>query len=254
MNDFLKKRIVISTKKIYKFRLKDSYDIKIPCNIFQTWNTKYLPKGMLKNVLNIKNKNPGFKHFLYDDNDCREFIKNNFELDVLNAFDNLKPGAYKADLWRYCILYKYGGIYLDIKYKCVNGFKLIALTEKEHFPCDVTIKEYPNEPCKAVWNGLIVSKPNNIKLLNAINEIVKNVKDKYYGNSPLDPTGPIMFGKFFSYEEKKSSIVKRYVGDQGNGASINNILILDEYKGYRDEQNSSSIHYNIYWKNRDVYH
>ena len=55
---------------------------------------------------------------------CREFIKNNFDLDILNAYDILKPGAFKADLWRCCILYIYGGIYLDIKYGCFAGFKL----------------------------------------------------------------------------------------------------------------------------------
>ena len=55
-----------------------------------------------------------------------DFIKNNYPVDVLEAFNKLIPGAYKADLWRYCVLYKLGGIYLDIKYSCVNNFKLIA--------------------------------------------------------------------------------------------------------------------------------
>jgi hypothetical protein len=46
-----------------------------------------------------------------------------------------------------------------------------------------------------------------------------------------------MLGNFFSYEYKKNSVVRRYVGKQGNGISINNIIILDEYSEYRNEQN-----------------
>ena len=52
-------------------------------------------------ILKIKNLNPKFNYFLFDDNDCREFIRLNFRPDVLNAYDRLIPGAYKADLWRY---------------------------------------------------------------------------------------------------------------------------------------------------------
>ena len=97
---------------------------------------------------------------------------------------------------------------MDIKFKCVNGFKLIALTEKEHFPTDVVIPYYPNEENKGVTNGFMMSLPGNKKLLNAINKVAENVKNKFYGNSPLDPTGPIMLGNFFDYDEKKILLQK----------------------------------------------
>jgi mannosyltransferase OCH1-like enzyme len=235
------------------FKLKTYYNSIIPLDVYQTWYTKDLPQKMKENLEFNKYVNPKFNWHIYDDNDCREFIKNNFHEDVLNAFDNLIPGAYKADLWRYCILYVNGGIYMDIKFRCVNGFKFISLTEKEHFPTDVIIAEYPNEKNKAVYNGFMVSLPKNTKLLNAINKVVQNVKNHFYGNSPLDPTGPIMFGKFFNYDEKKKSVTKRYVGKQGNGVSIGGIIILDEYLEYRNEQKSVSIHYNEYWRNKNIY-
>jgi mannosyltransferase OCH1-like enzyme len=239
---------------LFYFKFKENYNPIVPLTIYQTWYTKDLVEKMSENVDKLKRQNPRFQHFLFDDHDCRNFIKQNFPEEVLIAFDSFKPGAYKADLWRYCILYIHGGIYLDIKYKCVNGFKFIALTEKEHFPSDVEITEYQGEPYKAVWNALIISKPKNEILLKAINQIVENVKNKYYGNSPLDITGPVMFGKFFTEEEKKNSLVKRYVGSQGNGASITNILILNEYPEYRDEQKTNTKHYQEYWKKRDVYY
>ena len=67
----------------------------------------------------------------------REFISKYFNKDVLEAYDTLLPGAYKADLWRYCILYKMGGIYMDIKYTLSNNtYKLINLTDKEYYVRD----------------------------------------------------------------------------------------------------------------------
>ena len=44
----------------------------------------------------------------FDDNDSREFIAKNFPEEVLNAFDELTPGAYKSDLFRYCFMYIMG--------------------------------------------------------------------------------------------------------------------------------------------------
>ena len=82
---------------------------------------------MNERVETLKKQNPQFKYHLFDDNDCREFIKNHFREDVLYAYDHLIPGAYKADLWRYCVLFIKGGIYLDIKYTPLNGFKFINL-------------------------------------------------------------------------------------------------------------------------------
>lgn len=236
------------------FKLRENYNSIIPLKIYQTWHTKDLPHHMKNNIELLKKTNHEFEHVLFDNNDCREFIKNNFDFDVLVTFDKLKPGAYKADLWRYCVLYINGGVYLDIKFKCVNGFKLIALTEKERFPTDVVISEYPNEHNKGVYNGFIMSLPGNKKLMNAIQQIVLNVKLNYYGNSPLDPTGPIMFGKFFPYDYKRYSEVRRYVGNQGNGLSIGGIIIMDEYNEYRSEQSISQIHYNQYWRNKDIYY
>ena len=126
----------LKTIKSNNFEIKDSYNSVIPLNIYLTWSTKKLPEKMQENVDKMKKVNPEFNVQLFDDNDCRKFIQNNFPEDILTAFDTLKPGAYKADLWRLCILYINGGIYIDIKLNCINNFKFIALTEREHLVLD----------------------------------------------------------------------------------------------------------------------
>ena len=71
----------------------------------------------------------------YDDTGARDFIINNYPSEVLWAYDKLIPGAYKADLWRYCVLYINGGIYVDIKFIIDGGWhfsNIKTATEIEH--------------------------------------------------------------------------------------------------------------------------
>ena len=54
---------------------------------------------------------------IFTDKECSKFIKDNFENNIYAAYERINPcyGAAKADLFRYCVIYKLGGIYIDIK-------------------------------------------------------------------------------------------------------------------------------------------
>jgi mannosyltransferase OCH1-like enzyme len=228
----------------------NEYNVVVPANIFQTWHTKKLPPLMFNTIQQIRRNNPRFNYFLFDDNDCREFIRKNFSQDILNAYDSLIPGAYKADLWRYCILYKFGGIYLDIKYMPVNGFKFINLLEEEHWPLDIDKKN--------IYNALLVCKPRNEILLKAINQIVENVKNKYYGSCFLSPTGPELLSRFFIEDDKKNfRIYHELIGNSDFDKIIkfDNYVILRCYSGYFKERDlySNKRHYGILWNNKNIY-
>jgi|LauGreDrversion4_2_1035121.scaffolds.fasta_scaffold281968_2 mannosyltransferase OCH1-like enzyme len=222
----------------------------IRANIFQTWHSKKLPIEMFLAVSRIKKTNPRFNYYLFDDNDCRNFIKKYFDENVLNAYDTLIPGAYKADLWRYCVLYKMGGIYLDIKYIPVNNFKFKNLLNREYWVTDTDEN--------GIYNALMVCKAGNLILLNAINKIVENVKNKYYGSSFLEPTGPLLLGQYFTEEEKKQSIIKHKVNgnnDYDKLILLNNYPILQCFPNYYSVQNKYNItkHYSVLWNEKNIY-
>ena len=238
------------TTKTKKYPNKNIHNLAVPANIFQTWYTKKLPPRMYEAIKYIKVNNPGFKHYLFDDNDCREFIKNNFDKSVLNAYDKLIPGAYKADLWRYCILYKMGGIYMDIKYIHINNFKLINLLEQEHWVLD--------NGGEGIYNALMVCKPNNEILLKSINQIVENVKNRFYGNGFLDPTGPGLLNNYFTTQEKNNFDIKHILkgaNDYDKYILFKDHPILRCYPGYLRERDSYSQkkHYAVLWKERRIY-
>jgi mannosyltransferase OCH1-like enzyme len=230
----------------------------VPLNIFQHWHTLDLPPNMKSTVKLLKIQNPEFKHFLYDTAMCREFIKNNFNEDVLYTFDKLNPCAFKADLWRYCVLYIHGGIYLDIKYECVNNFKLINLTDKEYY-----VKDRHYKGMTGIYNALISSKPKNYKLYNCINKIVMNVKNNIYGSSELDITGPHMMIEYFN--DKIRDIDLYFDGSSINRSTptfmakfnLKNSTntILTTYNTYREEQSKYQLNkrYHDIWHDKCVY-
>ena len=262
----------------------NSLDSIIPLCIYQTWHTTSLPPKMQQAVNTIKAHNPEFQHFLYDDNMCREFIRDNFPEDVLRAYDYLIPGAYKADLWRYCILYKKGGIYLDIRYIPFENFKFLNLTKKEHFVIDLeTFDESPNfYRCESsgecrIYNALMVTLPGNKKLFDVINQVVCNVKNRFYGKNALEPTGPNLLKKYFTDYEKLNIELKHdfyNTNSKSNDYSMSNDyskknnfnqdnkiikmndnIILKSYEGYAFESkiNSNKPHYGELWEKKNIY-
>ena len=56
----------------------------------------------------------GWRYEFYDDDRIIEFLHREYGGDVVRAYDRLAIGANKADFFRYSVLYKYGGVYLDI--------------------------------------------------------------------------------------------------------------------------------------------
>jgi len=245
--------IISKFRKLNKpFVLKKKYNINIPLDLYTCWHTKDLPPLMKKNYNFLVESNPEIRFHLFDDTDCREFIKEHFEEDVLRAFDSLIPGAYKADLWRYCVLFIKGGIYLDIKYRCVNGFKFVDLTENEYFVRD--------RPKGSVYNALIISLPQNEIIEKCIYNIVENVKNKYYGPNPLYPTGPGLLGKYFSNDKINS--FELYFGNSFIENKLekyyivkNDKIILTYYDDYRKEQRKFEKvkHYHKLWNEKNIY-
>lgn len=89
----------------------------IPKVIYQTFPTHTPPPEIRKNIELIKLLNPDWEHKLFDDEEIVDFIKESYPPNVLESYNmiNKKYGAARADLFRYLLMYKNGGFYLDIK-------------------------------------------------------------------------------------------------------------------------------------------
>lgn len=242
-----------------QYNLYDNQDGKVPAKIFQTWHSNDLPLYMQKCVDQLKTENPEFEHFLFDDDDCRNFIKEHFDSDILDAFDYLKPGTYKADLWRYSILYIYGGIYLDIKYQPLYGFKFKYFLDKEYLVLERPSSIFWAPDSYGIYNAMMICKPKNSLLLKAIKKIAENVKMKEYGYSNLYPTGPGLLGSLY-FGSLSENIDKIYdfeflFDNKARGILYQNKLVLQKYPEYYKEQRTfqKTEYYATLWQKRDIY-
>ena len=75
-----------------------------------------LPSELRQNVENLKNLNPGWEHRLYDDEACAQIVSE-YDSEIAQAYNRIdvRYGAARADFLRQLIIYRYGGVYCDIK-------------------------------------------------------------------------------------------------------------------------------------------
>lgn len=149
-----------------------------------------LPPLIAENIRSFKDFHPGCVHTLYNDASLRSFICANMSSEVLWAYDELVPLAYKADLGRYCLMYVMGGIYSDVANFFFSPYlaprtsrKLSVLRDRRHTAPWITM------------NSLIAAPPRMPVFLKAAEQIARNARSRYYGMEALCPTGPVLFGR-----------------------------------------------------------
>lgn len=235
----------------------------IPKNIFQIYHDKNLIKENVKNE--IIHLNPNYNYKLYDFNEGIEFIKVNFNKDlsekIMFYIQNLERYAHKSDLLRYCLLYIYGGVYLDVDLKQKKsldniiietnnadfitsfglGGDIIKMSEKEF--------KYNNSIYQPMLcNGFLFSIPKNIILLNLIKKII---------TLPLKNRHSVNIYYFHDYLKKKYN--------NNNLTSYKNMIIdnINIYlfkeqtieKGgknaFLNKNNEIIMYSNNYWKKKD---
>jgi hypothetical protein len=187
--------------------------IKIARNIFQTWETKNLSTGFTSLTQSWKNNNPNYTYFLFDDDDRKNFIKNNFDENVYKAYCRIIPGAFRADLWRYCVLYIHGGVYVDIDTICFDSIDNF-IDENIEFMTPIDLNNCPYYGKYNLSNGFIASIARHHILMDCIKRIVYNVENNIVPFSNLDFSGPGVLGQatniFIGNNENES-----FVGKEG---------------------------------------
>ena len=145
---------------------------EIPYILHQT----YISKDSVPDYVfqNIKKYSPNYEYRFYNDSDCLEFIKSHFDNDVLEKYKELK-GAHQADLFRYCILYEYGGVYLDIKTELILDLNNI-IKNRNYIYTAIACENVNN--VESIYQGVIATPPKQKIFLRLIDFILKtDVKD-----------------------------------------------------------------------------
>ena len=93
----------------------------IPRIIHQTWKDSAVPKKWHPFIKAVKEMNPTWEYRLWTDNDNDEFVAEEFP-DFVDIFRGFSRNIMRADVIRYLIMYKIGGVYLDLDYEVLAPF------------------------------------------------------------------------------------------------------------------------------------
>jgi len=251
-------------------------------NIFQTltsFNNVQKYTDLLK-CINSWNIFPRSHHFKFDDEECLKYVPEEIDgVFVLDAYNALIPGAYKSDLWRLCMLYEYGGVYMDIHIKCLLPHDLQQMFEKYDGIFVIDCEPFRKT---GIYNAFMYFKHRKDPIaFLLLKEIVDNVTNRRYLEHPLAITGPIAHAKvlmrLFNYTTRYSEeyhykgrtymLLHHQMHKKRSMSTTESIQHIDKnnksttlmqcrYPAYRDDMHiikKTQVHYSQAWRDRQVY-
>jgi mannosyltransferase OCH1-like enzyme len=113
---------------------------------------------------------PTFNYYFFDDYLCKKFMKQYYSGEIYDFYCRLPLAVMKADIWRYCIIYKYGGIYADVDTVCkvspnlfINNCLLSLVPENDTHLCQWVFSAPANSPILKSVIDLFVERMKQIK-------------------------------------------------------------------------------------------
>ena len=182
----------------------------IPKKIFQTYSSfDELHPDMKANSKKISEMHPDWEYTFFSEPDVLSFISEQFGKRFLEYYQKIDSdyGGTRADFFRYLVIFKYGGVYLDIKSGLTKHLNKIIL-DGDSFLCSHWPKRYSGWGQYRDLNGkpefqnwFIISESNHpflaLAISNAVDNIV-NYDQSVHGVGKIGgirTTGPIPYSK-----------------------------------------------------------
>jgi mannosyltransferase OCH1-like enzyme len=84
-------------------------------NCFTTWKSNWLPKSHANDLKSFIQRNQEFNFYFFDDKEQEIWMNSNyFGTEIYRLYSHLKFPAARSDIFRYCVVKKYGGIFFSI--------------------------------------------------------------------------------------------------------------------------------------------
>jgi len=140
---------------------------KIPRTFWQTNYTNKVTLSIYVNYLFNRLMAPTFEFRFCCDDDCDNFIKENFSPEIYDCYSRLQIGAAKADLWRILVLLAHGGVYMDID--AALSWSPEAFLSEHQTELFLRVKE------GTLTNYFLASAPGNPIFKKIADRIIENI-------------------------------------------------------------------------------
>jgi len=165
----------------------------IPKIIHQTYKNREVPVIWHKYQDKVRKLHPNWEYRLWTDQDNLAFVKQEYP-DLLDRYVGMALPIMRADVIRYLIMDKIGGLYLDLDYEMIKPFDLT-----EHplvLPYSRTVDD--GADCDMVGNCIFASCPGHPFWKIVIEDIQKNPPPATVDVEVEASTGPIFLTRLFN--------------------------------------------------------
>lgn len=189
---------------------------QIPKKIFVTsrfQSIEDLPQSTRETLEEITLKNPGWSIQHFSNQEIEQLLEDEevFDKKVLQAFHKVVPGAFKADLFRYCILFASGGLYIDINTRVHVTLDSLIDVARDKL---CIVEDRRTAGCKfrpGVQIGFLAARKGNDTIKKILDKAVDNILEEKYGKCALEITGPVVAGHVVKRECKKNYTCLMYM-------------------------------------------
>ena len=215
---------------------------------------------------------PDYQVKIYNEQEGEDFLVELYgeNSDEVRTFRNLIPKAYKSDIWRYAVLYKKGGVWVDID-------------SVGYVPFDEIIGDNPVVLVREAYesgliNGFFATVPEHPLFKLCKDMTIHNTKNKLVPPPPTDSpgsdfltvSGPILMGRAanihfgraedakFDEDEYRRRKMKMYYFNRANTIHMEpggkgKIILGTRYEGYIEETRQNRTYHKDYFEERKIY-
>lgn len=197
---------------------------KITPAVYQTWESNDFGKRHAKEIQQFRSLNPGLDFYIYNKEQRDAYMLNSWiNKPIYLAYKNAKFGQIRADIFRYCIVYEFGGYYFDISKGCnvplnslhsPNSLGLIAHESNDRpIPVSSDLIAIYGEPNKLFVQWAFGFAPNSPILKIAIDMIESHIEDfsivdfKNPSSAILDFSGTHLFTRAIDEFAKSNGLI-----------------------------------------------
>ena len=176
--------------------------------IHQTWKSNEIPNRFQGFCQSWQQIHPGWEYRLWTDDDNRTLIQTEFPW-FLETYDAYPHAIQRADAARYFILYKFGGLYVDIDFKCLKSIESLVQTSDLVFGLEHPLHCQFHDMDSIIGNAFIFAKfPRHPFLKQVVGSLktFSQAEDKNKNSYILKSTGPLMITEVYKQYENKQSV------------------------------------------------
>ncbi len=223
----------------------------IPKIIYRSWFTQNMPPKVDKSIKKLKRLNPEYDHIIYTDSQIEDYVNANFDEKIKKAFNSLEHIVPKVDFWRYLILYKNGGIYVDIDSSVNEPLNKIIDSGNEGI-----VSAEKNKDNFVQW-ALFFKKGHPI-LKEVIEIVTKNINNNLYPNYLNNPEDLIKLTAGGPFTKAIKTIHKKYFEEDLVWSEIDDKTdLLFEFNNNKESFNYRllGVDFNgkLSWKSKESY-